>query len=135
MTIKTISNICNNSKEDNVLIHSELLDNMWKDRASVLMNTIIDMLLFKRDKHKKVITVDLIHDSLMLQNIYNVWNNAKKAESIDSLDYLPPSIVKSLHDYLVSLPGFKEDEEFNKQPESIKEQHTYLYMELSKNIK
>ena len=72
MATKTISNICNNSKEDNVLIHSELLDNMWKDRASVLMNTIIDMLLFKRDKHKKVITVDLIHDSLMLQNIYNV---------------------------------------------------------------
>ena len=107
-------------------------DGMWKDRASVLMESIMGLLVFRRDEQKRLISVDSIRESLILQNIYNAWNNAKNAESPDSLDYLPSYVVKSLHGYLVSLPGFKEDDPFDKQPEVIEEQHGYLYMQFTK---
>lgn len=107
-------------------------DGMWKDRASVLMEAVLGLLVYQRDYQKRLIYVDTIRETLILNNIYKAWNDAKGISDPNEPGYLPNHVLKSLHGYLVSLPGFEEDKPFEEQNQTIHEQHGYLFMQFTK---
>jgi icmO len=107
-------------------------DDMWKERASVLMESVIGLLVYRRDFKKILISVDSIRDALILENIYKAWKNAQNIQDENHPDFLPPEVLKSLNGYLVSLPGFDMNKDFSDQPDTINEQHGYLFMQFTK---
>ena len=107
-------------------------DGMWKDRASVLMEAVMRLLVYRRDNQKRLISVDTIREALILNNLYKSWNDAKNTTNPDEPGYLSNNVIKSLHGYLVSLPGFDETKKFEEQPDTINEQHGYLFMQFTK---
>lgn len=107
-------------------------DGMWKDRASALMEAVMQMLCYRRDYHKQLISVNTIRESLILNNLYQSWADAKKCTDPNAPEYLLIDIVTALRGYLTSLPGFDENKPFEDQPDTINEQHGYLYMQFTK---
>jgi len=72
-------------------------DDMWKERASVLMESVIGLLVYRRDFKKILISVDSIRDALILENIYKAWKNAQNIQDENHPDFLPPEVLKSLN--------------------------------------
>lgn len=107
-------------------------DGMWKDRASSLMTSVMQLLVYRRDFHKQLISVNSIREALILNNLYNAWNDARKCTDPNAPEYLLNDIVLSLRSYLTSLPGFDENKPFEDQPDTINEQHGYLFMQFTK---
>lgn len=105
---------------------------MWSDRASALMGAIMQMLVYKRDHYRQLISVNSIREALILNNIYNTWNDAKKCTDKDSPEFLSQEIITALHGYLVSLAGFDENKPIDEQSNTVSEQHGYLYMQFTK---
>ena len=107
-------------------------DGMWKDRASALMEAIMGLLVYRRDYQKRLISVGTIREALILNNIYKAWEDGKNTSDPSAPGYLSSHVLEALRGYLVSLPGFEESKPFDKQPETIHEQHGYLFMQFSK---
>lgn len=107
-------------------------DGMWKDRASALMEAIMGLLVYRRDYQKRLISVGTIREALILNNIYKAWDDGKNTSDPSAPGYLSAHVLEALRGYLVSLPGFEESKPFDKQPETIHEQHGYLFMQFSK---
>lgn len=105
---------------------------IWTERAAVLMESIMGLLTFRREHHKNLIDVNAIRDMLILNNMYQAYNNAKGITDKDNPAYLEDWVIQSLKGYLVSLPGFDESKPFEEQPDTINEQHGYLQMQFTK---
>ena len=106
---------------------------MWKERAMVLMESVMGLLVYRRDFLRKLIDVDTIRDALILENIYKAWKNAVEAgDDTTHEDYLPPMVLNSLKGYLASLPGLDLNKPFEEKPDTVDEQHGYLFMQYTK---
>lgn len=106
---------------------------MWAERAAVLMESVMGLLTYRRDVQKRSISVESIRDALVLANYFQVWKDALEAgDNINDERYLPNYVTKAMNGYLVSLPGFSADKPFEEMPNTVSEQHGYLFMQFSK---
>jgi hypothetical protein len=100
---------------------------MWRERAVVLMNTIINVLTWLRDKKKEPLTVSRIRTVLGLPEFILLCERMKAMEDA------PENIVSEMKFYLTSLPGYQEAK-LTKQSQTTFDQHGYLSMQWSRPV-
>lgn len=101
-----------------VYLMSSTQDDMWKGRALLLLQAIINALCFLRDKNEIILSTQIMTEYIVLENIVTLYNRKD----------FPIYIKEKLRSYLRSLPGFREGEK--RQSETVMEQHGYLQMQL-----
>ncbi len=95
---------------------------MWKGRAISLISGIMFALVYQRDFLGLLLDVDVIRDHLVLDNIQKL---AKRKD-------IPQEFLKSIRNYLRSLPGYQENAPGGKQSETVADQHGYLQMQFTR---
>jgi hypothetical protein len=100
---------------------------MWRERAVVLMNTIINVLTWLRDNKGETLTVSKIRTVLGLPDFITLCERMKEMEDA------PESIVSEMKFYLTSLPGYQESK-FRKQSQTTFDQHGYLSMQWNRVV-
>lgn len=100
---------------------------MWRERAVVLMNTIINVLTWLRDNKGEPLTVSKIRTVLGLPDFITLCERMKEMEDA------PERIVSEMKFYLTSLPGYQESK-FRKQSQTTFDQHGYLSMQWARTV-
>ncbi len=95
---------------------------MWKGRAISLISGIMFALVYQRDSLGLILEVDVIRDHLALDNIQKL---AKRKD-------IPQEFLKSIRNYLHSLPDYQENAPGGKQSEIVADQHGYLQMQFTR---
>lgn len=95
---------------------------MWTGRATTLISCLIPALVHMK-KQEEISTIDafIIKEYLVFENLFKLYKNRRD---------FPHEIRNGLKSYLLSLPGFQENQP--KQSDTTMEQHAYLQMQFSK---
>ena len=98
-------------------------DAMWHARSISLLSSVVLALVYLRDTDNKTwpLTVATIRDCLVFDNLVRLSLRRD----------LPVNSLRALRSYLRSIPGFKENQPSDSQPEVVLEQHGYLQMQFT----
>lgn len=110
---------------------------MWKERAVALMGALMPALTWKRDRGDILLDVSALRDYIELPAIIRLSRDPD----------LPERILRGLHGYLTTLPGYIDaafDDEGNERPPSpdqpmydlqvARQQHGYLSMQFTRSL-
>lgn len=75
--------------------------NVDKFRFLLIFEPVIEILIFQRDSKNIPITLDLIKNSLYLQNL----------KALYSINYIPDALKNALYIYLHALPGVPKEQD------------------------
>lgn len=94
---------------------------IWRERAVVLITTLLNSLFYMREQDKDfILDVAIINHYLILPNLIDLYKTRKD---------FPTRIRSTLGVYLKSLPGFQEST--SRQSDTVIDQHGYLQMQFN----
>lgn len=95
---------------------------MWHGRALSLLIPIVNSLVWMRDYNNKMLTPQIIADSLYLN----------KVRELSETNTLPKDFREKIYNYLISLPCYDINLDVNaKQSETAIEHHLYIQISIT----
>jgi intracellular multiplication protein IcmO len=107
---------------------------MWKGRAIGFVEALMRFLVAMRDAGYILLDANSIRNYFHLDKLETiVVDRIFPRDGMESvkLDFLPPSILEPLSNYLLTLPGYNKDKK-GKQVSQVLEQHGFVIMQLTR---
>ena len=107
---------------------------MWKGRAIGFVEALMRLLVAMRDSGHLLLDANSIRNYFHLDKLETiVIDKIFPREGMESvkLDFLPPSVLDPLNNYLLTLPGYNKDKK-GKQVSQVLEQHGFVTMQLTR---